>query len=222
MQFEVVSAKDLRAELHRRTEALREEAEGLAPRHRGPLWVNVSSYQDRFSASEVIAELSSMGFVAGGTPVEERRVLFIGGPLDGQRVSTPVDAERKEVWKHNARFVYQIETVDIAGEAVTLGILDTPETLPPLVKAALERVAEAVAEAERLEQERAAALAREERYLRQDACEHHWVPVWDADPWPRVDTVVAWCPLCGLGQGPTLQRFRDFGETRTSNPTVRG
>lgn len=207
----VVSAAEVRAALHCRTEALREEAESLAPRQRGPLWANVGSYSNRFTASEVIAELSYLGGGMGGTPVEERRVLFIGGPLDGQRVSTPVDAERKEVWKHDVRFDYQIETVDIAGETVTLGILDTPETLPPLVKAALDRVAEA-----------AAALAREERDRRQDTCAHTWAPNWNTDPWPLPDTVVAWCPSCGLGQGPTLRRFRDFGETRTSNPTVRG
>jgi hypothetical protein len=210
-----MSADELRAAVERNAEALRMDVERLSPRQRGPLWVNVSSRSDRFSASEVIAELSSMGGIAGGKPVEERRVLFIGGPLDGRSVRTRIDADRKEVWKHNARFVYQIETVDIAGETVTLGILDTPETLPPLVKAALDRVAEAVAEAERREQKRAAALAREERYRRQDACEHHWVPIWDAEP--HIDTVVAWCPLCGLGQGPILQRFRDFGETRRSN-----
>jgi hypothetical protein len=192
-------------------------AAAQAPLKHRSLWINVGSHDTRFSASEVLAELSSMGGVVGGTPVEERRVLFIGGPLDGQRVRTPVDAERKEVWKHNARFVYQIETIDIAGETVTLGILDTPEALPPLVRAALERVAVAVAEAERLEQERAAALAREERDRRQDACEHHWVPVSDADPFPSPDTMVAYCPACGLGQGPTLRRFRDFFEARRCN-----
>jgi hypothetical protein len=210
------------SDLNRRAEALREEAERLAPRLRGPLSVSVRSSSDRFTASEVIAELSSLGAMFRSTPAEERRVLFIGGPLDGQRVRTPVDGDRKEVWKHHERFVYQIETVDIAGEPVTLGILDTPEALPPLVKAALDRVAEAVAEAERLERKAAAALAREERDRRQDACQHRWTPIWDADPWSHPDAVVAWCPACGLGQGPTLRRFRDFGDTMRSSSTVRG
>jgi hypothetical protein len=198
--------------------------------------INIGPFHDRFSRSEVMAELSSHGFgvsaeeavqrvatVLGGPPTGQPRVLFISGPLAGQRLPAPKSGTlRWEDYRVGICYEYTVETIDIAGEAVMVGLLDMPDALPPRVQAALDLVATATAEAERQEREAAAEQARQERDRRQDACEHHWLANWDADPFPRPDTVVAYCPACGLGQGPTFRYFRDFFETRASKRTVRG
>lgn len=78
----------------------------------------------------------------GGPAINHPRVLFIGGPLDGRRHPTPIpDTGRLEVHTNDASFVYQTETLNIAGEAMLVGILDTPEPLPPNVQDALDLIA---------------------------------------------------------------------------------
>jgi hypothetical protein len=149
----------------------------------GPVSANVQAFDGRFSAKDVMLELSSMGVGAGvdpGEPVRlrskaptvQRRVLFLDGDFAGETRTVDVGADGVfagrfvKSWRNGERVHYEVEyrveEVQLGfGDTVFLGFVPVDErpSWP-------QRVADALAF---IEAETAAFLERD----RQKRCRHH-------------------------------------------------
>lgn len=186
----------------------------------GPVSVNVQAYDGRFSAKDVMLELSSMGVVAGvepGEPVRlrsksptvRRRVLFLDGEFVGETRTVDVGADGVfagrfvKTWRNSERVhyevVYRVEEARLGfGDTVFLGfeVVDERPSWPQAVEDALAFI----------EAETKAFLERD----RQRRCRHHRKAKVDdptvEDP-HRYSTTCRDCGWSVLFEGPDTCSF---------------